>query len=93
MELGFLTFDKLHDSNDILGKSPSEIFEDIFSRMSIFNESACEGRENILKHVPSEENGAIFDKNEFRDIIFSFLRVFIYFLMAIFKYKNSLKVH
>lgn len=70
-----MTFDKLHDSNDILGKSPSEMFQEIFNRISIFNESASEGRENFLKHIPSEENGAIFDKNEFRDIIFSFLRV------------------
>ena len=78
--LGFLTIEKLHDSEEILQKSPMDLSKETFGKLMNYVGILKEGAESADLQTKSEEFSHNFEKNEFREILFSFLRVHIKFL-------------
>lgn len=66
--LGFLTIEKLHDSEDILAKAPMDLARDTFGMLMGFIGQLREGG-------TQEKVAEGFEKNEFREILMSFFRV------------------
>jgi len=73
--LGFLTIEKLHDSEEILEKSPMDLSKDTFGKLMNFVGLLKEGAEAASALEKSEEFSYNFEKNEFREILMSFFRV------------------
>lgn len=90
--LGFLTIENLHDSGEILEKSPMDLAKETYSQLMSFISILKEGivsTTNITSastmENEKEKNEDFlnkFEKNEFRETLFSFLRVTIlYFFL------------
>lgn len=79
--LGFLTIEKLHDSEEIIGKSPMDLSKETFGKLMNFNSLLKEGimssqNKSINENGNDEDFLKTFEKNEFRETLISFLRVF-----------------
>ena len=69
--LGFLTIEKLHDAEEILAKAPMDLARETFGMLMGFIGELREGG-------TQEKIAEGFEKNEFREILMSFFRVFFY---------------
>lgn len=78
--LGFLTIEKLHDSEEILQKSPMDLSKETFGKLINFISILKDGSNYKESNCKNDENLFNFEKNEFREILLSFLRVFFLFL-------------
>lgn len=76
--LGFLTIEKLHDAEEILAKAPMDLARDTFGMLMGFIGQLREGG-------TQEKIAEGFEKNEFREILMSFFRVFFDFFMNFHK--------
>lgn len=73
--LGFLTIDKLHDSDDILERSPMDLSKETYGKVMNFLGVLKEGAESASSFEKTEEIFIHFERNEFREILLSFFRV------------------
>lgn len=88
--LGFLTIENLHDSGEILEKSPMDLAKETYSKLMGFISVLKEGvlapknistSSNIENEKEKKDDFlSKFEKNEFRETLLSFLRVFFFIL-------------
>lgn len=87
--LGFLTIDKLQDSEDILEKSPMDLSKETYGKLMNFLGILKEGTNAAASSEKTGDTFVNFERNEFREILMSFFRVDYFRIRIFYKKPNS----